>query len=68
MKHPVLINEVKTKEENNSYNGDYNTETDAYEPLHNNIGNDVGRGQLVLVKKSVKTKEINMNSKFRNVH
>ena len=61
----VLINEVRPKKKTPRTLADYHMElSDAYEPLHNNIENDVGRGQLVLVKKTLKSKEVHMNSKF----
>jgi len=63
--HIIAINEVKPKANGEYSLSDFNCDKHGkYKIFPNNIENDVGRGQLLLVKKSLNHKEVFMNTEF----
>ena len=64
--HIIAINEVKPKAKKNYSMKDFNCDkNDHYNVISNNIDNDIGRGQLLYVKKSLPCKEVYMKTEFR---
>ena len=61
----ILINEVKPKAIAEYSLEDFDIDPNKqYEPLPNNIENNIGRGQLILVKKNLKHRQVYMETKF----
>ena len=64
----ILINEVKPKAIAEYPLADFNIDPNKqYEPLPNNIENSIGRGQLILVKKNLKHRQVYMETKFKHM-
>ena len=63
--HIIAINEVKPKVTGKYSISDFNCDKHGqYKILTNNIEENIGRGQLLLVKKSLQTKEVYMETPF----
>ena len=62
----IGINEVKPKTKKVQYNpAEYDVDPNKlYDKWDNNLDNEVGRGQILMVKKSLKSKQVYMNSSF----
>ena len=61
----IAINEVKPKANAEYTLAEFNIDpTEKYEVMSNNIENHIGRGQLILVRKGLKHRQVYMNTKF----